>query len=189
MQTQSTIASQIAHIKNNGVIAAFNQVASETGLDRNLLLAIASRESGMGKKLDANWLGDNGNGIGLMQIDRRYHKDFAASYAPNNHLANIRYSAEFLQSNLRKFPGNLHAAIAAYNTGADSVNEALRLKLDPDLYTTGQDYSKDVESRYHLINKHFGYGKDTDFQKNVAVALLAGAAVILYGTLNFSKGK
>ena len=77
MQTQSTIASQIAHIKNNGVIAAFNQVASETGLDRNLLLAIASRESGMGKKLDANWLGDNGNGIGLMQIDRRYHKDFA----------------------------------------------------------------------------------------------------------------
>lgn len=135
-----------------GILKHFNNAANQTGVDRNLLLAVASRESGMGMTLDANYLGDGGNGIGLMQVDRRYHAGYAASHAPSDHEANIMYAAKLLASDLRRFDGNMKYALVAYNAGADDVYTAIENRVDPDLFTTGQDYASDVISRYKVIN-------------------------------------
>lgn len=57
----------------------FLRVAAEENISPFLLAAFASRESYYGSALDAAMTGDNGNGLGLMQADRRYHAEFAAS--------------------------------------------------------------------------------------------------------------
>lgn len=53
----------------------FHQAGKEFHIPPAVLTAIASRESrtGMNGILDANGLGDNGNGFGIMQVDKRHH--------------------------------------------------------------------------------------------------------------------
>lgn len=172
MVNPTSIPPQIAYMIASGTMADFDRVAKETGLERSLLLAIASRESHMGMMLDENWLGDHGNGIGIMQIDRRYHPVYANTYSPSNHYANIRKAAEVLKTDLKNFGGNKYQALAAYNAGPNDVRLAIRQGLDPDLFTTGQDYAKDVLARYEIIRKLTG-----DKQKDIAIKALLGISL------------
>lgn len=151
MANAITISTELAYAKNGGFMPDFDAAAKRTGIDRNLLLAIASRESNMGLALDSNWLGDNGNGIGLMQVDRRWHPSYATTYSPQDTTANVRKGAQILQDYLYHFDGNQRYALAAYNAGPGNVEKALAQGLDPDAYTTGKDYSRDVLQRYDII--------------------------------------
>lgn len=177
MQTPITISPQLTYLAATGIMEVFDQVARESGLPKSLLLAVASRESNMGMALDSNWLGDKGNGIGLMQIDRRYHPAYAANYAANDHLANVRKSAEILSNDLSLFGGNKKQALAAYNAGIDDVRMAITQGLDPDLFTTGQDYGRDVLHRQQIIKSIIG---EKDIETIIAgtslLLLVAGSA-------------
>lgn len=181
MTNPAIISTQLTYLVTTGIMKAFAQASAATKIDQNLLLAIASRESNMGLNLDKNWLGDNGNGIGLMQIDRRYHKQYAANNLPNDHFANVMKGALVLQDNLNRFQGNLKAAVAAYNAGPDDVRLALREGLDPDLFTTGQDYARDVLTRYKIINALAGKGGvSNELKVLIGTTILAGLSGTVY---------
>jgi soluble lytic murein transglycosylase-like protein len=193
MPNSLTISTQLAYAKNSGFMPAFDAAARQTGIDRNLLLAIASRESNMGLALDANWLGDNGNGIGIMQVDRRWHPTYAARYNPQDTTANVRKGAQVLQDYLARFNGNRRYAVAAYNSGPGNVSKALAQGLDPDTYTTGKDYSKDVLQRYDII-RGMGGRKKVKSDSNGAKVIIrekpedeASRLIIISGTTLLSS--
>jgi soluble lytic murein transglycosylase-like protein len=170
------ISSQLTYVRVRGLIGYFHEAAVEHNVPMSLLLAIASRESNMGLNLDSNWTGDNGNGIGVMQIDRRYHPEFTGRYANNDHRANIYYGAEFLAQLMRLFHGNLTAAVAAYNAGASRVRTAISSGLSPDLVTTGKDYASDVLRRKQIIESLLGATKASSFSVVMLPVALAGFA-------------
>jgi hypothetical protein len=110
-----------------------------------VLGAIMDRESAGGQTLNPRGptgVGDFGHGRGLMQIDDRAHPEFTAGEDWKDPQANITYGAKLLRSLFDAGNGDLRAAIAAYNAGP----RALKL-TDPDVITTGRNYSADVLAR------------------------------------------
>lgn len=142
----------------------FVEVGNSFGLPPALLAAIASRET-RGQNL---LFGDHGNGVGMMQVDIRFHQDKAEAIRnAANARAQIRlgivYGAEILQASLegvqRKHPTwspawQLRGAVAAYNFGVDDVGTQGGL----DIGSTGDDYSADVwaRARYYSSMGDFG---------------------------------
>ena len=95
-----------------------------------------------------------GFGRGLMQIDFDAF-DFARTGNWPDARENILFGCKVL-SDAQKFMSNntnlqgralLHAALAAYNSGAGHVLTAIKQGRDVDFFTTGRDYSKDVLNR------------------------------------------
>jgi Transglycosylase SLT domain len=110
-----------------------------------VLGAIMDRESAGGKTLSPPGpagTGDQGHGRGLMQIDDRSHPEFTAGEGWKDPETNITYAAKLLRSLYDAGGGDLGAAVAAYNAGP----RALKL-TDPDVITTGRNYSADVLAR------------------------------------------
>jgi len=148
MMSQSiALSAQLTYLRVRRLMSYFHEAAKKHNLPVALLLAVASRESNMGLALDSDWTGDNGNGIGIMQIDRRYHPDFTGRHANADHQANIHYGAQYLAGLIRQFSGDLGSAVAAYNAGPSRVRSALSSGLPADAVTTGRDYSADVLRR------------------------------------------
>ncbi|NXT29380.1 LYG protein, partial [Syrrhaptes paradoxus] len=121
-----------------------------------LIAGIISRESHAGKILKNGW-GDNGNGFGLMQVDKNSHKPVGQW----NSEAHLRQGTNILISMIktiqRKFPRwtkdqQLKGGISAYNAGAGNVRSYDRM----DIGTTHNDYSNDVVARARYYKKH-GY--------------------------------
>jgi len=75
-----------------------------------------------------------------MQIDDRYH-EFARTGQWKDAEANIMYGAVFFRD-LYDRASSLANAIAAYNAGPKVL-----ASNEPDVYTTGGDYSSDVLNR------------------------------------------
>jgi hypothetical protein len=95
--------------------------ASRHGLDPRLLAAVAAQETGgPGADSGRNVVGDGGHGRGLFQIDDRWHA-FARDPAAMDPARNADYAAGLLQSNLRRYGGDVKAALSAYNTGSPSA--------------------------------------------------------------------
>ena len=168
------ISSQLAYLRVRGIYPHFQQASGRYNIPVALLLAIASRESNMGLNLDENWAGDNGNGIGIMQIDRRYHAEFTDRHAGSDHPANITYGAHFLSGLIRKFDGELTPAVAAYNAGAARVRSAVSSGLHPDAVTTGRNYSSDVLKRMATIESILGSSKTSDLTTAILAMAIAG---------------
>ncbi len=95
--------------------------AQRHGLSATLLAAVAAQETGgPGATSGANVVGDGGHGHGLFQIDDRYHT-FAATPAAMDPGQNADYAAGLLSGLIRKFGGDTHAALSAYNAGAPAA--------------------------------------------------------------------
>lgn len=123
-----------------------------------LVCAVISRESRGGAALDARGWGDKGNGWGVMQVDRRYHRitDEDVENGPW-HANHIGYGCSVLAlyrtAIINNFPAwpswaQLKGGVAAYNFGPRNVRTIERM----DIGTTGNDYSGDVIARaewYH----------------------------------------
>lgn len=148
-----------------------------------LVLGIGSRETGWGtnrlyRDIDGvedndpgDGTGDHGNGLGLMQIDKRWHKAFAESGDWKDPEKSIRYAVlKVLVPNWRTFgrwypeslpEDRIRMMLASYNCGAGNVRKAVRAGLDFDFYTTPGpgskigDYGWDVTRRALLYQKHF----------------------------------
>jgi soluble lytic murein transglycosylase-like protein len=146
--------------------AYFQASGRRYGVDPYLLAAICDRESLGGEALKPKGpkgTGDGGHGLGLMQIDRRYHPDFAGRSAPTGLSLwcipewNIAYAASLLAEDLHAFGGDELRAVAAYNAGRAHVTRACAHLTRPfipeallaavDSITTGGDYVSDVLSR------------------------------------------
>jgi soluble lytic murein transglycosylase-like protein len=154
MANKLTISTQLTWASANGYMPAFSAAARQTGVPRNLLLAVASRESCIGMCLDDFGLGDHGNAIGLMQIDKRYHPDFANG--PLTADANVLKGAQILKKELDHYGGDKKTALAAYNAGEGGVSRATFAGNEPDSATTGGNYGADVLSRYAILQQMSG---------------------------------
>lgn len=139
------------------------------GVDHLLLLAIIDRESLCGQMLTPvgpGGVGDGGNGLGLMQIDKRHHLLFCKEKLPDGKFAwadparNIDYGASLLGDNLRHFekdPDPEVWAVAAYNASLKRVEQVRSLIKEPadyetkvkaaDLVTTHKNYVTDCLGR------------------------------------------
>ena len=92
--------------------------AARHGLDSRLLAAVAAQDSGgPGSDSGRNVTGDGGHGHGLFQIDDRWH-DFAATPAAEDPAANADYAAGLLSGLLKRFGGDVRAALSTYNAGS-----------------------------------------------------------------------
>mgnify|MGYP006436817423 FL=1 len=153
---EAAVISDIARARQLGLMPLFEKASAQAGVPKQILMAVASRESRMGDALGSNpedaFRGDNNNGHGIMQIDIRFHKEFVANHPPNDHEAIINKGAEILANQFASFQ-NWKYALAAYNTGPSDVNKAIKEDKDPDLFTTGGNYSKDVMRRAKIIEK------------------------------------
>ena len=92
--------------------------ARRYGLDPSLLAAVAAQETG-GPDTNAghNIVGDGGHGHGIFQIDDRWHP-FASTGAAMDPGKNADYAAGMLSGLLKRYGGNVHEALSAYNSGS-----------------------------------------------------------------------
>jgi Transglycosylase SLT domain len=132
-------------------LAMVNEAAARHNVDPAVLLGIMDRETGDPHTFGLggnNIIGDHGHGHGLMQIDDRSHGDWLRGHQNGMDPAtNIDYAATILADNMRRFPGNLDAAVAAYNAGGGNVNRAIRAGHDVNTVTAGHNYASDVLNR------------------------------------------
>lgn len=130
-------------------------------LPRHLLFALGSRETNLDPAYTRGSRGDNGHGRGLFQLDDRYHvipKNFDVS--PR---AQARAAAGILNGNRRAVkPFGIKTWVAAYNAGVGNALAGIRVKGDPDAYTThGSDgvhsvgYATEVLARMQYLQEHF----------------------------------
>jgi len=183
MSSSFSISAELTYVRIRGLMGYFAKASRRYGVPLALLLAVASRESRMGLALSADGTGDRGNGIGIMQIDKRYHPGFTGSHIPLDHQANIDYGAQYLANLLRQFNRNTTRAVAAYNAGPNKVQTAIYAGLLPDSVTTGGDYSQDVMGRKQLIDQLLGLSKATSL--SIYVLPMAAIAFTTYNYLTF----
>ncbi|XP_069732439.1 lysozyme g-like [Phaenicophaeus curvirostris] len=132
------------------------KVGEKLCIEPALIAGIISRESHAGKVLK-NGLGDNGNGFGLMQVDRRSHTP-VGQWDSEAHLnQGTTILIEMIKSIQKKFPNwskdkQLKGGISAYNAGVKNVQSYDRM----DIGTTNDDYANDVAARAQYFKKH-GY--------------------------------
>lgn len=92
------------------------ETAESYGISPKLVKAIIEVESGG----DANAIGDNGNSLGLMQIQPRYHaqrlKEGESLLDPK---VNVRVGCEILSEIMAKY-GTLDEVLTVYNAGHDT---------------------------------------------------------------------
>ena len=92
------------------------ETAESYGISPKLVKAIIEVESGG----DANAVGDNGNSLGLMQIQPRYHaqrlKEGESLLEPK---VNVRVGCEILAEIMDKY-GTLDEVLTVYNAGHDT---------------------------------------------------------------------
>ncbi len=112
-------ASSAAALAARGVnfSAEIGAAAARYGLDPRLLAAVAAQETGgPGSNGGRNIVGDGGHGRGIFQIDDRFH-GFARTAQAMNPAANANYAAGMISGLLRRFGGDVHKALSAYNAG------------------------------------------------------------------------
>jgi hypothetical protein len=98
-----------------------SSAARRHGLDPELLAAVAAQETGgPGANAGHNIVGDGGHGRGLFQIDDRWHA-FASTPAAMDPARNADYAAGMLSGLLKRYDGNVHEALSAYNAGSPTA--------------------------------------------------------------------
>ena len=131
------------------------------GIPGRLLYAIYSRETNMGRHWRAappatfppvptdddltywiRYAGDEGNGRGIGQVDKRYHS--APADWPTNIAWQVERSAEILADYLGSEGGNVTRGANRYNSGQGETR-----------YTTGKDYGPDVVERWRFLVHEF----------------------------------
>ncbi|XP_023845224.1 lysozyme g isoform X1 [Salvelinus sp. IW2-2015] len=143
-------------VRMNKYKKLITKVGQKHGLDPAIIAGIISRESRAGAVLDNGW-GDHGNGFGLMQVDKRYHK-IVGTWDSEEHISQgTEILIEFIRRIQAKFPAwpkehQLKGGISAYNAGDKNVRTYERM----DVGTTGDDYSNDVVARSQWFKRQ-GY--------------------------------
>lgn len=158
--------------------------AMRHGLDPRLLAAVAAQETGgPGSNAGRNVVGDEGHGRGLFQIDDRYHA-FARSAAAMNPASNADYAAGMLSGLLRRYGGNVHQALSAYNAGApDSIGTVTQWGDGSRL-----GYADSVVRHYAVLGGSFAslvdeMGAESRTEQTSVNALSALAGAQIPGTL------
>ena len=151
MATTATVLGDLDHAERQGIVSAARDAALDVDVPLHLLLAVGSRESGLGRQVPSTCIHPGGE-HGLWGIHPRWYGSFTRRTDPCDHAAHARKAAEILRTEYRRFR-NWKDALAAYNAGPDDVGRARRQGVDPDRYTTGGNYGADVLWRARVIRE------------------------------------
>lgn len=102
----------VAQLETNNHI---DKMAKRYGLNPDVIKALIEEESGWGESAE----GDNGQSVGLMQIQERWHKDRMKRLGVTNLYdseQNITVGCDILSELLNKY-GNYKDALSVYNSG------------------------------------------------------------------------
>ncbi|KAH1186524.1 hypothetical protein KIL84_019273 [Mauremys mutica] len=155
VRASTTIAEKDLHTMNN-----YKTIIKNAGrkkcVDPAVIAGIISRESHAGTALRGGW-GDRGNGFGLMQVDKRYHKLFGQWNSEAHVLQGTGILVDMIKGIQKKFPRwtkeqQLKGGISAYNAGLQNVQTYDKM----DIGTTGNDYANDVVARAKFYKRN-GY--------------------------------
>jgi len=124
--------------------------ARRHGLDPNLLAAVAAQETGgPGASAGRNVVGDGGHGRGVFQIDDRWHA-FAATPAAMDPAQNADYAAGMIEGLLKRYGGDVHQALSAYNSGSPVASGTKTLWPDG----SNLAYADSVMRHYERLTDH-----------------------------------
>ena len=135
----------------------FLTAAARFGIPAALLAGTASRESRATNVLDEHGWSSDGNGFGILQVDKNYHT-ILGSESPISQ-AHIEQATGILAANIDAVQAAhpdwddayiLKGAVAAYNAGVSNVKTINGM----DIGTTGDDYSSDVIARTRYYLRH-----------------------------------
>ena len=135
----------------------FLTAAARFGIPAALLAGTASRESRASNVLDEHGWSSDGNGFGILQVDKNFHT-ILGSESPISQ-AHIEQATGILAANIDAVQAAhpdwddvyvLKGAVAAYNFGASNVKTINSM----DIGTTGDDYSSDVIARARYYLRH-----------------------------------
>jgi soluble lytic murein transglycosylase-like protein len=135
--------------KEAGWLKIFEDIGKKTGVSQETLMAIASKETGM-----QNILTHDGHCHGVMGIDDHEHWKFLQTHHNGMYPdENIEFAASLLQLHLTYYKNDYRKAVAAYKVGTRNVDLAVNKGQDPDQYTPGRNYGKDVLARAEVIRE------------------------------------
>ena len=110
------VASEVTSVKTTEQKDYIDRTAEAYKLDPKVVKAIIKVESGG----DENAIGDNGNSIGLMQVQPRFNAQrLKEGESLLNPQVNVRVGCELLSELMEKY-GTLDKALTAYNAGHDT---------------------------------------------------------------------
>ncbi|KAG6925798.1 lysozyme G-like [Chelydra serpentina] len=140
----------------NNYKAIIKSAGRKKCVDPAVIAGIISRESHAGKALKGG-SGDRGNGFGLMQVDKRYHRLVGRWNSETHLLQGTGILVGMIKGIQRKFPRwtkeqQLKGGISAYNAGLRNVQSYDKM----DIGTTGNDYANDVVARAKFYKRN-GY--------------------------------
>ena len=115
----------------DSLFAAYPESAAADEPDRALLQAVAWKESHFDPTARSR-----SDALGLLQLKRAavtdvarwFHEAVPSDSALFDPALNLRYGARYLTQMLRRFPGNLPLALAAYNAGPGTARQWTRLR-------------------------------------------------------------
>ena len=152
--SSTALTRQLAYLRKQPYYETIKATCLMQGLPLAFVLAVASRETNM-----RNVLGDGDQGVGLMQVDIRYHVIAKTMKLDGSWKTGpeplIVYAIKLLSNNYqwakRTWPqygerGWLKIAASAYNAGCTNARKGVAAG-DSDLRTTGKDYGADVLAR------------------------------------------
>uniref|UniRef100_A0A8C3TCH6 Lysozyme g n=1 Tax=Chelydra serpentina TaxID=8475 RepID=A0A8C3TCH6_CHESE len=155
VSASTKIAEKDLHTMNN-----YKTIIKSAGrkkcVDPAVIAAIISRETHAGTALKGGW-GDHGNGFGLMQVDKRYHRLVGQWNSETHLLQGTGILVGMIEGIQKKFPRwtkeqQLKGGISAYNAGLQNVQTYDKM----DIGTTGNDYANDVVARAKFYKRN-GY--------------------------------
>lgn len=177
--SNETLVVHVNRAKANGWAKLFTTIERRYGLQRGVLLAIASRETNM-----SDVVGDGGHGRGLFQIDDRYHRRWLCNHkaCEDGKTPPVGYAADYagrllagLKKQLRKrgVPAGKvwKVATSAYNAGLTGALNGYK-QGNSDLFTANRNYGRDVQARRRVIVRILGWQAGTPRQGLVRVPLI-----------------
>jgi hypothetical protein len=143
-----------------GLVQLLVQAAQNHGIDGAVALGLGSRETNL-----VNELGDGDHGIGVCQVDRRFHDIAQQAFESGSWRTNpgplIDFAMGLLAGNVawarRQFPAfdAVKIALSAYNAGQGGAARGVA-EGDSDRFTTGGDYGQDTLQRADLFRQLLG---------------------------------
>ena len=126
----------------------YQRVGAQLGMDPGLIAAMAEIESG---HLNDN-ISYNGSSFGVMQINKASHPEFFENGDWQDAEYNIQYGAQYFQSLIQKYGGDLEAAAMAYNGGpgnydAWAAGERIPAAVEREMVNHGRKFMR-AYSRY-----------------------------------------
>jgi soluble lytic murein transglycosylase-like protein len=131
---------------NDGLQLYIISESERYGVDPAIVFAIMEHES----EFNAHAIGDNGESLGLMQVQERFHRDRMARLAVDdllNPYQNATVGIDFLAYLIQYYHGNVEMAVMAYNAGqAGAHNNWFRDEVFQN------EYSRAVLMKAHTIS-------------------------------------